>query len=80
MRFQQTKLTSTMITADIKALPLAEKIQIMETLWEEFRSNYDESEISLEMKNLLDQRRQRVRSGESTLVDWEAVKNKIGRG
>jgi putative addiction module component (TIGR02574 family) len=80
MRFQQTKLTSAMITADIKALPLAEKIQIMETLWEEFRSNYDESEISLEMKNLLDQRRQRVRSGESTLVDWETVKNKIGRG
>jgi putative addiction module component (TIGR02574 family) len=80
MRFQQITLTSTMITADIKALPLAEKIQIMETLWEEFRSNYDESEISLEMKNLLDQRRQRVRSGESTLVDWETVKNKIGRG
>lgn len=69
-----------MITADIKALPLAEKIQIMETLWEEFRSNYDESEISLELKNLLDQRRQRVRSGESTLVDWEAVKNEIGIG
>jgi putative addiction module component (TIGR02574 family) len=80
MRFQQITLTSTRITADIKALPLAEKIQIMETLWEEFRSNYDESEISLEMKNLLDQRRQRVRSGESHLVDWEIVKNKIGRG
>lgn len=51
-----------MIAADIKALPLAEKLQIMETLWEEFRSKYDASEISIEMKTLLDQRRQRVRA------------------
>jgi putative addiction module component (TIGR02574 family) len=68
-----------MIAAEIKALPMAEKIQIMEALWEEFRSNYDESDISIEMKSLLDQRRQRVRSGESQLLDWDSVKNQIGR-
>ncbi|MDH4477210.1 MAG: addiction module protein [Verrucomicrobiaceae bacterium] len=68
-----------MIAAEIKALPMAEKIQIMEALWEEFRSNYDESDISIEMKSLLDQRRKRVRSGESQLLDWDSVKNQIGR-
>jgi hypothetical protein len=68
-----------MIAAEIKALPMAEKIQIMEALWEEFRSNYDESDISIEMKSLLDQRRLRVRSGESQLLDWDSVKNQIGR-
>jgi putative addiction module component (TIGR02574 family) len=68
-----------MIVADIKALPVAEKVQIMEVLWEEFREKYDNSEISLEMKSLLDQRRQRVRSGEAQLVDWDSVKNQIGR-
>jgi putative addiction module component (TIGR02574 family) len=68
-----------MIAAEIKALPMAEKIQIMEALWEEFRSNYDESDISIEMKSLLDQRRKRVRSGEYQLMDWDSVKNQIGR-
>lgn len=68
-----------MIVADIKALPVAEKVQIMKVLWEEFREKYDNSEISLEMKSLLDQRRQRVRSGEAQLVDWDSVKNQIGR-
>ncbi len=68
-----------MIAAEIKALPMAEKIQIMEALWEEFRSKFDESDISIEMKSLLDQRRQRVRSGESQLLDWDSVKNQIGR-
>ena len=79
MRIQQTRLQYSMIVADIKALPVAEKLQIMETLWEEFRDKYDHSEISPEMKSLLDERRQRVRSGEARLLDWDSVKNQIGR-
>lgn len=68
-----------MLADQIKALPVSEKIQIMETIWEDFRVKYDEMDISSEMKSLLDQRRQRVLSGQSRLVEWDDVKHQIGR-
>ena len=68
-----------MLINEIKSLAIADKIEIMETLWEEFRDRYDNAEISEEMKALLDYRRQQVRTGKAQLVEWDEVKNSIGK-
>lgn len=68
-----------MTVADIKSLPIEEKFLIMETLWEEMRDLYEQSEIPQAHKDLLDLRRVRVESGEAKLVDWDSVKSSIGR-
>jgi hypothetical protein len=67
-----------MTVADIKSLPIEEKFLIMETLWEEMRDLYEQSEIPQAHKDLLDLRRARVESGEAKLVDWDSVKSSIG--
>ena len=64
---------------ELKALPTAEKIQIMEALWEDLRDRFDRVDMPQAHKDLLDQRRQRVADGSSKLLDWDAVKSTIGR-
>ena len=64
---------------EIKALPIDRKIQIMEAIWEDFRDRFDRLELTDEQKDLLDQRRARVREGTAQLLDWESVKGTIGR-
>ncbi len=68
-----------MTAEEVKALPLERKIQIMEAIWEDFRDRFDRMEIAPEHKQLLDQRRARVREGKAQLRDWDAVKGTIGR-
>jgi len=68
-----------MTIEDVKALPIEQKIQIMEALWEDFRERFDKLEISDQLKDLLDRRRARVEKGEARLLDWDAVKGTIGR-
>ena len=68
-----------MTVEELKALPTAEKFQIMETLWEDLRARSDSSPISQELKNLLDARRARFRSGASQMHDWDVVKGSLGR-
>jgi len=69
-----------MMTAEeVKALPLDEKIRMMEAIWEDFRERFDRMEIPQEQKDLLDQRRARVREGKARLLDWDSVKGTIGK-
>ena len=68
-----------MTTEDVRALPVERKIQIMEAIWEDFRERFERSEISPQQKQLLDQRRARVREGTARLLDWDAVKGTLGR-
>jgi putative addiction module component (TIGR02574 family) len=71
--------TEIMTTEEVKALPVDEKIRMMEAIWEDFRERFDRMEIPQEQKDLLDQRRARVREGKARLLDWESVKGTIGR-
>jgi putative addiction module component (TIGR02574 family) len=64
---------------DVKALPVEQKIQIMEAIWEDFRDRFDRMNVPEEQKALLDQRRARVREGAAQLLDWDSVKGSIGR-
>ncbi|HWQ91515.1 MAG TPA: addiction module protein [Clostridia bacterium] len=68
-----------MLTDDVRALPVERKIQIMEAIWEDFRERFERSEISPQQKQLLDDRRARVRQGAARLLDWDTVKGTLGR-
>lgn len=64
---------------EVKALPIAQKLEIMEAIWEDLRSRVAASDIPLRIKNLLDARRARVRDGVARVPDWDGVKAKIGQ-
>jgi putative addiction module component (TIGR02574 family) len=68
-----------MTTEEIKDLPTEEKFLIMETLWADLREHFEHAEIPESHKELLISRRKRVESGESQLLEWDAVKASIGR-
>jgi len=68
-----------MTAEDVKALPIDQKIRIMEAIWEDFRERFDRSDISQQQKDLLDRRRARVRGGAAQLLDWDSIKGTIGR-
>ena len=68
-----------MTAEDIKTLPIAQKIQIMEAIWEDLRDRFERMELPPQLKGLLDQRRARVRDGSAQLLDWDSVKSSIGR-
>ena len=64
---------------DVKELPVQQKLQIMEAIWEDFRERFDRMDVPQQQKDLLDQRRARVREGVAQLLDWDHVKGSIGR-
>jgi hypothetical protein len=64
---------------DVKALPVEQKIQIMEAIWEDFRDRFERMAVPGELRSLLDQRRARVREGAAQLLDWDSVKGSIGK-
>ena len=68
-----------MTAEDIKTLPMAEKIRLMEVIWEDLRDRFENLELSPELKRLLDQRRARVRNGSARILDWDSVKTTIGK-
>ncbi len=68
-----------MTTEEVRSLPIAQKIQIMEAIWEDLRDRFEQSELPERLKELLDQRRARVREGSTKVLDWDTVKSSIGR-
>lgn len=64
---------------EIRNLPIEQKIQVMEVLWEDLRDRFERSEVSEQHKKLLDERRERVRTGQTQLLDWDTIKGSIGR-
>ena len=68
-----------MTTEEIKHLPIEQKLRMMEVLWDDLKDRFDRGDVAEEHKELLDQRRQRVQSGKSQMLDWDAVKSAIGR-
>jgi hypothetical protein len=68
-----------MTTDEIKSLPIEQKIHLMEVLWEDLRGRFDRFDISGVHKKLLDERRERIRTGQAQLLNWDSVKSSIGR-
>jgi hypothetical protein len=68
-----------MSIAEVRSLPLREKLQILETIWEDLSSRVDEMPVSPAERELLDSRIERVRNGAVCIHDWESVKHSLGR-
>ena len=64
---------------DVKVLPIEEKIRLMEAIWEDMREQFEKSSFPPDVLALLQERQERVRSGESKLLDWNRVKATLGR-
>ena len=68
------------MTADeIKRMPIDQKIRLMEALWDDLRERFERAELPPAVKRLLDERRERVRSGQAQLLDWDSIKGTLGR-
>ena len=58
-----------MSIAEVKQLPFAEKLQIMEAIWEDLRAQAERVSVSQWHRDLLDERRKAVKQGREELLD-----------
>ena len=58
----------------LNEMTLHEKIQMMESLWEELSGSAEPFESPAWHKEILDDRRIRIASGEAKFTDWETGK------
>lgn len=68
-----------MTATEVRTLPLLQKVQIMEAIWEDLRDRLEQVELPPRVQALLDERRARVREGSAKVLDWDAVKSSVGR-
>lgn len=68
-----------MSIADVRKLPLREKLEIMEEIWIELREHVEELDVPVTHRKLLDSRRERAAAGKAAIRDWDQVKHTIGR-
>ena len=63
----------------LKNMALQEKIEAMEALWDDLARTAESVESPHWHKDTLEQRRQKVVSGEAHFADWETAKSAIRR-
>ena len=63
-----------MSIAEIHQLPLSEKLQIMEAIWDDLRATAEKSPVLEWHKELLDARDAAVANGREQVLDWDDVK------
>ncbi len=69
----------TVSIAEIRQLPLHEKLQIMEALWDGLRANADAVLMPDWQKKLLDDHRAAVSDGRERVLEWDEVKDSLGK-
>lgn len=65
------------VTLPLNDMTVSEKLQLMETLWEDLSRNADSLESPEWHRGVLEDRERRIASGEATFIDWEAAKSAI---
>lgn len=68
-----------MSLAEVRNLPIREKLQILEAIWEDFSTRVNEMSVSPVVQDLLDKRIERLQEGSTEVHDWDVVKFSIGR-
>ncbi len=63
--------------ADIRQLPLPQKLALFETLWTELSHEPEQIEIPQWHKDILDERLQATERREVEVIDWEIAKEQI---
>lgn len=66
-----------MSIAEVKQLPFAEKLQIMEAIWEDLRAQAERVPVPPWHQELLDERRKAVEEGREELLDWDSIKDSL---
>ncbi len=66
-----------MSIAEIRQLPLGEKLQIMEALWEELSREPDQIPSPDWHGDVLLERERRVQEGTESFIDWETAKKQL---
>jgi putative addiction module component (TIGR02574 family) len=66
-----------MTTADIAKLPVAEKLLLMERLWDALRVQADSSVIPGRHKDVLARRQRQLDAGNEPTSDWSEAKERI---
>jgi len=63
--------------ADIRHMPLPDKIALLEALWTDLSSEPGQVEIPQWHKDILDERLQAAERGDVEIIDWEMAKEQI---
>jgi hypothetical protein len=61
----------------IDQMTVAEKLRIMEELWEDLRTRAEGVPVPQWHKDLLEERERLIESGEAQFGDWETAKKRI---
>jgi hypothetical protein len=65
------------VTLPLSDMTVTEKLQLMETLWDDLRRNADSLESPVWHREVLEERERRIASGESKFIDWDEAKSDI---
>jgi putative addiction module component (TIGR02574 family) len=68
-----------MSIAELRKLPLREKFQILEVIWDDLSARMEEMAVSPAVRELLDSRLERIANGSTEVHDWDSVKVSIGQ-
>jgi putative addiction module component (TIGR02574 family) len=66
-----------MSITEIHQLPLSEKLQIMEAIWEDLRAQAKDVPVPRWHEELLDARREAVAQGREQVLDWDDAKHAL---
>jgi hypothetical protein len=65
------------VTLPLNDMTVTEKLQLMETLWDDLRRNADSLESPVWHREVLEEREQRIATGEAKFIDWDVAKSDI---
>lgn len=68
-----------MSIAEVRKLPLREKFQILEAIWDDLSMQLEDMDVSPAVRELLDNRLERIENGATGVHDWDTVKFSIGQ-
>ena len=58
-------------------MTIAEKLRMMEELWDDLRARAEDVPMPQWHKDLLDERQRLIETGEATFSDWETAKKRL---
>lgn len=61
---------------DLHKLSVKDKIKVVQTLWDDIAKDQSIETLSLEHKKILDERIQKISSGNAQFKSWSEVQNK----
>ena len=73
------KVCDQVSTIELSKYSKLEKLRLMQSIWEDLRGDLEDADVPNSHRDLLDARRKRVESGQSKLLEWDDVKNRIGQ-